>query len=216
MLRNSLIMSDFILEALEWLRQRIGKICFVIFLCVNWGNNLAVLKSTFAMLRLGSRGKGETGIDPVYDKMYAELTSPQTDIIFIHTIVSFFIVYIIGFLFVQLVDEIGAPRALMNRDLKRLRNWTRKETRLLETQGRLILTLEYEQALKDQAFKTIRSLEEIIQRYEQTGLALNPNISKRPKLSEKDKKIGDLFDEEPKLNDAPKGFNKFVQFVRKF
>ena len=216
MLRNSLIPYDLVLECLEYVRDRRGRICCLIFFYLNWGNSYQALKSALTMGNFKLLQVFDHSIDITKDDNYWEVYSTDTAMVYADTIVSAASAFFAGFLYVQFVDRIGAPKALTNRDLRRLRNWTRRETKLLETKGRLILSLQHESDIKDAAFETIKALEKIIQRYEHNALALNPNAPKRPKLSKKDDTLGDLFDEQVKPRAAPRGLKKIIQFRRKF
>ena len=58
------------------------------------------------------------------------------------------------------------------------------------------MTVEHQQALIEELIETVKRLEAIVQRYEHNAQALNPDILKRAKLTEKDETIADLFDEQ--------------------
>lgn len=216
MSQNSLIKSYVILECLEYIRAKIGLIIFVIFFFVNWDNNLQAIKSSLAMLRWKLMGEFILGRNPERDEMYLELYSIKTSLIYAHTITSALFAFIIGFLIVQLIDSMLAPKSLMSPHVRRLRRWARKEAIELETKEKLILTVKRDQAQKEMAFKIIRDLEEIIQQYQLIAAAYNPTVLKKAKLSKTDKTIGDLFDEQLEIKAKPKGFRRAIKFLRKF
>ena len=101
------------------------------------------------------------------------------------------------------IDGFGLKRSLRDPEYRHLRRDVRREKRdlkdkkkSLEDEKTLILTLEHAHDLKEHWAETANRLEAIIQRYEHNAQALNPDILKRTKLSDKDETIVDLFDEE--------------------
>ena len=190
---KTLIQSEIVL----WIRRKILLLCFLGFAALNWGHSLGAIRASFTLTFMYQMSGAKQA------EVSQWLVSPNTYENLGYTIASFAIVYVIGLTLVWYIDGFGLKRSLRDPEYRHLRRDVRREKRdlidkkkSLEDEKRLILTLDHAQALKEYLVETAKRTEAIIQRYEHNAQALNPDILKRPKLSDKDETIVDLFDEQ--------------------
>ena len=196
-------LNKFIIESklVSWIRSHIILLGSTCFLALNFGNSLGAVKISMVLLIYKTMSPGRQS--EVNEKLFS-IESYET---LGSTLSAALLTIVIVTLLVWYIDSFGLRHSLMNRELRHLRKSVRREIRDLESQNRLIMSLRHEQALTEQKVKIVNEMEDIIERYEHNARALNPQLIKRAKLSEKDKTLQDLFDEDSLSDLHPKKQN---------
>ena len=187
MLRNSINKYSWIAEDLLYIRERIPLFGSLVFFAFNFLEILQSLRTIFFM------GLYNQMTEQKQDEVYPDLYSIQNFEILAHVFGSaVFTIFVCGVL-IWFLDRIGIRGALKTPEFRRLERSVRQEMKRLEVIAQWLASIGSDQDIKDQSVKLLLEMEQIVQRYEYTALALNPDGFKRAKLSEADKSIRDLF-----------------------
>ena len=200
---------------LLFLRRHINILCLLLFLFYTKGHAFYALRISISMVMFRYLRKDELG-QPFGPEIveYQQLYSVYHMDLLAGTLSAAATVIMIGAILVWFTDAVGSYKSCMTREARHMRYWTRQEIKRL-AQGRLIASLDSAQELKTRTLDVIVKMDEILLRYEKMARAIYPDRIVNDKLSDREKTLGDLFDEvnfqasPPKPPREPKASIKF-------
>ena len=168
----------------------------IAFLYLNWGYTTHALKITFSILLFKRWNKDAEGMPLGPETFeYKELYSVQNFEILAYTITTALYAVLACMFMIRLLEFLYFKDNGLKHQTQVLRRRVHRETKRLDKEGRILISLDIEQALRAEFQDKLRRMEDIVLRHEKIAMALNPDIPASPKLSEKDDSFADLFDD---------------------